>query len=220
MRAVACSVVVSCCLALAACAGFRGGWESIPYVGDTPPSLPESRTAFEARQRSRLHLSGITLDVGLNNQTRAYDMHVILFALPVMIDPRTVQTQRVEPGRTRVSINVTGTDGDFVLRARQAKLIVAGKAVSAIGAYEFGMWDSAGNRVSSGGEWAHRPLDDEHAIGRGARSDLLSIEFPVPTPSPAEPGIALDLSEALRATGKPAIPLIRFHPTRWKEGYT
>ena len=214
------AAIVSCCLALAACAGFRGGWESVPYVGDTPPSLPESRTPFEARERSRLQLAGITLDVGINNQTRTHDLQVMLFALPVMVDPRTVQTQTVEPARTRVSLRVTGTDGDFVLRARHARLIVRGQAVSAIGAHAFGLWDSAGNRVSSGGQWAHRPLDDEHAIGQGAHPDVLSIDFPLPTPSPAEAGIALDLSEALRAPGKPVIPLIRFHPTRWKEGYT
>lgn len=220
MRATLVTIATCSSLALAACAGFKGGWESVPYVGDIPPALPESRTPFEARQRSQLQFPGITLGVGINNQTRTHDTQVVLFALPVSIDLRTVPTQPVEPGTTRVSLRVSGTGGDFVLRFRLARLTVAGKSVAASGAYEFGMWDSVGNRVGSGGTYAHRPLGDSHALIEAARTHLLSIDFPVTTPPPSEAGIALDLSEALRAPAKPVIPLIRFHPSRWKEGYT
>jgi hypothetical protein len=211
---------VLCALLLAACAGYRGGWESVPYVGETPPALPEARTPFEARQRSELRLPGLTLAVGINNQTRTYDTQVYLFALPLSIDPRTVQTQPVEAGKTRVSLRVAGTEGDFVFRPQQARLTVAGQTVTGSVGFEFGQWDAAGNRVGSGGRWAHRPVGEALALSDGARSHLLSIDFPLPTPSPQDAGIVLDLSQALQAPGRPAIPPIRFQPARWKEGYT
>jgi hypothetical protein len=49
---------------------------------------------------------------------------------------------------------------------------------------------------------------------------LLSIDFDAPSPGPEVPDIAIDLSRALRAPGLAEVPLIRFVPVRWKEGYT
>jgi hypothetical protein len=48
----------------------------------------------------------------------------------------------------------------------------------------------------------------------------LTLEFPIERVSPEGAAISLDLSDALRNNAQPAIPLIRFHPVRWKEGYT
>ena len=211
---------VSACLILVACAGYRGGWESVPYIGDAPPSLPEYRTPFEAQQRAELSLPGLALGVGINNQIRTHDTQVYLYALPLSVDPRTVQTQKLEPGKTLVNLRVSRTAGDFVFQPKLAKLVVAGKTISGSRGFEFSMWDEAGNRVGSGGVWSERQTADEYKLSDGTRAYSLSIEFPVPTPAPEEAGITLDLSEALRAPGRPPIPLIRFHPTRWREGYT
>ena len=52
---------------------------------------------------------------------------------------------------------------------------------------------------------------------------LLSLDFDVPVPWPQSDDIALDLSAALKDmgnAGSPPLPLIRFAPVRWKEGYT
>jgi hypothetical protein len=50
---------------------------------------------------------------------------------------------------------------------------------------------------------------------------LLSLEFDTPVSSPESHGIALDLLDALRDVQNfRLIPLIRFAPVRWKEGYT
>lgn len=208
------------CLGLSACAGYRGGWESLPYVDAPPPPRPEARTAQEVRERSELRLPGITLGVGINNRARSYDTQVYLFVLPLAIDPRTVQPQVLDPGKTRITLRVSGTAGDFVLRPHLARLSVGGKTVSPVASFEFGMWDASGQRVASGGAWAHRPLPDEFPLVDASRTYLLSLDFPLPPPSPEDAQIVLDLGAALQAPGKPEIPPIRFQPARWTEGYT
>ena len=198
------------CLLLIGCAGYRRGWESVPYIGATAPTLAEYRTPFEAQKRAELVLPGVTLGVGINNQTRTSDTQLYLFALPLSVDLKDVQTQQVAPGTTRVTLRVVRTEGDFVFRPKLAKLIVAGNTVAGAQGFEFG----------KDGAWAYRPVADEVALSDGSRTYLLAIDFPVTTPPPKKPNIALDLSSALRAPGKPPIPLIRFVPTRWKEGYS
>ena len=52
---------------------------------------------------------------------------------------------------------------------------------------------------------------------------LLSLEFDIPVPSPKSPDILLDISRALQdlgSIGDPPLPLIRFAPVKWEEGYT
>jgi|GEM_PF-2747993 len=207
-------------LALSACAGYRGGWESVPYVGEVPPNFPEVTTAYEAYRRMELTFPGLTLSVGLGNRLRTYDTQVYLFVVPLSVDPRRVPTQSVDPAAARVLLRVTAADPGYVFLPQQARLTVNGETVAAKAAFEFGMWDAAGQRVASGGKWDHRPIGDTLALLESGRTYLLSIDFPVKAPSPESKGIVLDISEALRAPERPALPLIRFAPVRWNEGYT
>lgn len=220
VRAAVSVLAAASILALSACAGFRGGWESVPYVGDAPPAFPEAETAYEAQRRMELAFPGITLGVGLGNRLRTYDTQVYLFVLPLSVDPRRVSTQNVGPDTTRVSLRVTAADPGYVFQPQRARLTVEGQTVVGKAGFEFGMWDPAGERVASGGKWDHRPVVDALALTEPGRSYLLSIDFPVKAPSPESKGIVLDVSEALRAPERPALPLIRFAPVRWKEGYT
>lgn len=207
-------------VALASCAGYRGGWESVPYVGDAPPPLQVSRTSYEAYARTQLQFPGITLGVMLQNRMRDYDRQVYFYVLPVPGDSREQPTQRIDAGMTRVSLRVSGTDGDYVFQPLRARLSVGGVTVAATGAREFGMWDERGRPVSSAGRWGDQVIEGEHSLDDRKRTYLLSLDFPVASPSPERTDIVLDLSEALRANGRPALPPIRFAPTRWREGYT
>jgi len=185
---------------LAACAGYRGGWESVPYIGDVPPT--------EARE---LALPGLKLSVQIDNRLRTYDTQVYLFALPLSIDPRQVYVQNHQPGKTRVFVSVTPEAGDYVFEPAKAKLSVGGRHFAGAEGFEFGKWD---------GKWEHRPVGARFALHEGGRRYLLSIDFLTPVPSPESRDIVLDLSEALKSQAHPAVPLIRFAPVRWKEGYT
>ena len=207
------------CLSLLSCAGFRGGWESFPFIGEPPPTPPEYRTPFEAQKRSELELPGLTLGVSINNQLRTSDTRVFFYAIPLSADSSEVQTQEVDSGNARVLLRIAVREKGFVFRPRLAALSSAGSSASGLAGFEFGMWDQEGNRVRSGGTWAYRRVADEYDLSVGKTYNL-SVEFPLPVPPPESPDIALDLSKALQAPGKPAVPLIRFLPVRWKEGYT
>lgn len=206
-------------LFLAGCAGFQGGWESVPYVGDAPPQLPEAKTPYDSRERGKLSLPALTLAVSINNQVRTYDTKVYAL-VPLSVDPRTVPTREIQPGRTRVTLQVSGMTADFVFHPRLAKLTAGDRVVEGVDGFEFGMWDSAGQRVSSGGRYDDRPTGDRLALQDRTRAYLLSIDFPLDPPSPESNDISLDLSRALVAPNVPALPLIRFTPGRWKHGYT
>jgi hypothetical protein len=203
-----------------ACAGYRGGWESLPYIGETPPVTAESRTPLEAQKRSEFSLPGLTLGVSINNQLRTYDTQVYLFALPLSIDPRNVYSQTVEPGKTRAIVRVSAREAGFVFRPQLATLSAAGKRVSGTTGFEFGRWNESGNRVSSGGRWGYRGVPNEFTLNEIGRTYLLSIEFLLPVPPPDSTDIVLDLSQALRSSDQTVVPTIRFLPVRWKEGYT
>jgi hypothetical protein len=203
-------------LALAGCAGYRGGWESVPYVGDTPADLAEPGE----RRRPELQFPGLRLQVSIDNQLRTYDNQVYLFVLPLGIDPRNVYAKNHVPGRTRVFVSVTASETGFVFRPTRAVLTVAGKSFSGVEGFEFAMWNAQGERVERGGTWEHRGVGAELALTDVFRRYLLSIDFATPVPSPELPDIAVDLSQALGSPPQPALPVIRFAPARWKEGYT
>ena len=206
---------------LQACAGYRGGWESVPYVGDVPPALlPEASTPHESYKRSELQFPGLTLGLGINNQVRTYDTQVYLFVVPLGVDPRNVPTQRVDAGMTRINLRIKVQDARWVLRPGLARFRVAGKTVAAKAAFEWGRWDAQGHRVKTGGEWRYRATGDEASLDEPDRTYLLVLDFPVDAPSPESRELSLDLSEALVGAGRPPLPLIRFIPARWKEGYT
>lgn len=202
------------------CAGYRGGWESVPYLGETPPVRSGSRTPYEARKLSEITLPGMTLGVSINNRLRTYDTQVYLFVLPLSVDPRNVQTEHVEAGKTRINLRISDMTTDWNFRPRRARLTVGTQVVEGVAGFEFAMWDAQGRKVDSGGHWEHRATGDETVLVRQGDVHLVSIDFPVSLPSPEGRDISLDLSEALTSPPLPGIPVIRFAPIRWKEGYT
>ena len=96
MRATAIWLTLLACMQTG-CAGFRGGWESVAYIGDAPPSPIEPATsAYERNQRPPLSLPGMSLRVSIDNRVRDYDTQVWFFAVPVKVDPRAIQTDVAE----------------------------------------------------------------------------------------------------------------------------
>lgn len=210
-----CALIVT---AVAGCAGYRGGWKSVAFIGDTPPA---PRSGDEgASSPTTLLLPGLRLDIALDNALRTHDTQVVLFALPVAVDPRSVYTKNNQPGKTRLFLTVTPSSEGYVFRPTQAVFKLGKQELRGIAGYEFGMWNAAGQRVQQGGTWQHRPVGESFTLAQAGRPYLLSIDFDIATPSPETAGLAVDLSGALSSPRHPPLPPIRFAPVRWKEGYT
>ncbi len=206
-------------LTLVGCAGFRGGWESLPYVGPTAPTaLPES--AQGTAVRPPLLLPGVKLEVALDNRLRTYDTQVYLYAVPLSADLANTFDRNSDPRKTRLFVYVTASDSGVVFRPSQAVLRIGNQQYAGVAAFESGRWDSEGRRVNSGGVWQQRPVGPEVVLAEAGRKYYLSIDFDTPPPAPESTDIAVDLSRALILPRHPALPLIRFAPVRWKQGYT
>lgn len=213
--------LLSLALLVTACAGFRGGWESAAYIGEAPPAgLAERLAKTVPRRPPELEVGGLKLRVSIDNRVRTYDTQVYLFALPLSIDPRRAYSGVQPPGTTRVFVHVTPQVAGYVFIAEAAALRFAGQQFRAIGGHEFGRWDESGQRAERGGRWDHRPTTTPYRLDQPGRRYLLSIDFAAPVPSPEAHDIELDLSMALQAPGVEPIPLIRFTPVEWEEGYT
>jgi hypothetical protein len=216
IRSLRSCLVFALLVTIAGCAGYRGGWQSVAYVGD-PPVVPE-RPARSRYEPPVISLPGVRLQARIDNESQTYDT-AIYFGLPLSIDPRTTYPRNVQPGRTRVFVTATPADASFVFRPGEAQLSVAGQTFNGSAGYEFAMWTADWQRVESGGNWQHRPVGDAFALAETGRTYHLSVDFDTPVPSPGSPDIAIDLSKALASTVHPALPVIRFEPMRWKEGY-
>ncbi|MBP6901949.1 MAG: hypothetical protein KBC73_17770 [Burkholderiaceae bacterium] len=203
---------------LAACAGYRGGWESVAYVGGAPSTAIVERRPLPAGPRPDLGLPGLRLAVDLNNRLQDHDTQFMLVAVPVKLDFIDRQRPPADPGSTWVTLKVTPLDEGFVFEPKRARLALDQAWTMAREGHEFGRREAPGQPAPQGGD------DRWHAIGDGvALADghtyHLGLVFPVPTPSPRRPDIQLDLSQALRSPRQAALPLIRFLPTPWREGY-
>lgn len=206
-------------LMLGGCAGFRGGWESVPYIGDVAPTaLPDAVQSTAVRLP--LELPGLTLEVALDNRLRVYDTQVYFFALPLSADLNNTFDKNNNPQRTRLFVYVTAHEPGVIFRPTQAVLIVSGRRFTGVAASEFGQWNGEGRRVTEGGTWQRRPVGPERVLTNTGHRNYLSIDFETPPPSPESKDITVDLSRALIVPGHPALPLIRFAPVRWKQGYT
>jgi hypothetical protein len=209
---LACGSAACLVAGLVSCAGFRGGWESVAYLGEQPPVAPSPSAPFE--------LPGLSLRVTLHNRARTSDTQVMLFVVPVSIDPRRGSAQGVAPGRTRVYVNATPTIEGWLFRPLGATLSFDGKSFVSDAGWIFGQWDAQGRRVERGGSYDHQRVDDSLRLGQPGQVHLLSLDFPTSAPDPQRRDIVLDLGPTLRAESLPAVPTIRFQPTRWEEGYT
>lgn len=204
---------------LTGCAGFRGGWQSVAYVGDPAP-VAAAEPSPPSASGPALAFPGVQLQVGLDNELQTYDLQVMLFVVPMSADPRSTYRRNLTPGKTRLFVTVTAQDDSFVFHPRAAVLTFGGRRFEGQAGYDFDRWTEAGVRDARSGQWDHRRVDQTLALEQAGRRYHLSIEFDTPVPSPELRDIEVDLSGALRSSRHPPLPVIRFVPGQWKEGYT
>ena len=119
-------------------------------------------------------------------------------------------------------MNVTPQTGGFVFRPLLASLVVGSKRYPAMRGFEFGMWDAEGQQTDTGGVWEHRDIGAGVSLTQPRKRYLLSLEFDIPVPSPKSPEFRSIFPAHFRTSAvlETRLPLIRFAPVKWEEGYT
>jgi hypothetical protein len=205
---------VAICFSLVSCAGYRGGWESIPYVGSPPPTPSVTRTNYERLERLKLALPGLSLAVSLNNPSLDSDTLVDAYVVPV--PGPSVGTPPDAPKTAKVTLYITPGEEGYVFRPLLAPLSVGGQTASGLGGYPDAKFIGFKDGVAV--HAAPQRIADEAPLSTG-KSYIFDVEFPLPVPSPQAPDVVLDLSRALQAPGQPTVPVIRFLPVRWGNWY-
>ena len=92
-------------LALAGCAGYRGGWESVAMSATHLRPAWTNRSSASAPRL--LQSPGPQLQVSIDNQLRTDDTQVYLFVVPLVLDAREVYAaNHVAPHALFVSVTL------------------------------------------------------------------------------------------------------------------
>ena len=203
-------------LTLVSCAGYRSGILSMPYVGDTPP--PETKSASRGAI-DPIRVPGATLGVELNNTMQQNDYRVMLFVVPMSIDPRD-QVLGDKVGGLKLYLSVAPEAQSFVFRPEHVRIEVDGVRYSPALAslrlvHDPGVKETQWMEPDPGRD----PRGLRYALDKPQRTYYFRLLFDAPIPKP-DRNISLDISEALVSPDQARIPLIRYRQVRWSEGYT
>lgn len=201
------------CLLLAGCAGYRSGVVSQAYV-DTPPGV-------EVIARGTPHwlqVPGARLRVELGNEIQQREHQVVLFIVPVMLDPRDRPLYRAAEG-ARLLLEISASAAAH-FRPEHAVLWIDGQAYRPGGVQRITVFDPGEYPLAALREAEERPPAGlDYGLEPPGRHHQFWLRFAAPMPAPGQ-DIRLDLSAALRVRGQLPVPPIRFRPVRWKQGYT
>ncbi|WP_455377213.1 hypothetical protein [Petrachloros mirabilis] len=223
-------LVLAMLFLLSGCGGFRGGIESVPYVGENPPEETDSRSTWF----HEINLPGITLSLSLNNKLRTYQYELMLFFIPTYLNFWN-EFQDRDAETPELSFYLIAHELDLKLDPWRLVITVDGKEFRPTGvwvnnnererqvldAYIKARRQSPGDRpppIPRSSEWRDA-VTIPVMMKPGETSPRFIITFPIPLPSP-ERALSLDLTGALEAPMISERPVIRFKPTRWSEGYS
>jgi hypothetical protein len=217
-------------LLLSGCGGFRGGIESVPYVGTTGPQESAAHPAWP----HEVTLPDVTLRLSLNNAIQTYQYEVMLYVIPTYLnfwdEFRNRNAESLE-----LMVQVTARDMPVTFDPRQLLLTVGGKEVQ-----PKGVWVNNRERERQVIEDFvkarrqalpnHTPVTPRASEWRDAATDPAALRpmeqspryiviFPLPLVSPEE-DLALDINRALLEPRHSQIPPIHFKSMPWSEGYS
>lgn len=199
--------ILTSCLLLAGCAGFRSGVESGAVVDGQ-----------EADERGRIQLADVALTLDLHNQIQQNDFQVILFVVPVMYDP--VEKPRYnENDGIRLLLEIQPATADFRFRPERVVLTVDGRPLPPEKVSLIMVRDPEQFPLDGFQAIDQSPAGLDYRLRVPRRSWQFILKFAAPVPQPSSE-IQLDLSRALERPGKPPLPLIHFRSRPWNQGYT
>ena len=224
------SLCVLVLLMLSGCGGFRGGIESVPYVGDDEPQQTSTNRSWP----HEINLPGLTLYLSLNNTVQSYQYEVMLYIIPTYLnfwdefqhgDAENVElTLQMTPHESSISIDprklvLTVDDREFRPIAVWVNNLERERQV--IDAYVKARRQAPPDQppsIPSSSEWRDSVMAPV-IIRPREKSPRFIVTFPAQLPSP-ERTLSLNLDTAIIEPLSFDIPLIRFKPMHWSEGYS
>lgn len=222
--------IIAMLILLSGCGGFRGGIESVPYVGE-----PHGETSSaHPRWLHELVLPDFVVRLSLNNALRTYQYEVMLYIIPTYINLWDEFWNRDADG-LELTLQVVAKNISVTLDPRELVLTVDGQD-----ARPSGVWvnNTARERqvidtfvkarrqappdqppsVPKSSEWRDEVFNPV-TLQPGEASPRFIVVFPLALVSP-EKSLGLDLNRAVIEPRRPEIPPIQFKPMSWKEGYS
>jgi hypothetical protein len=215
---------------LSGCGGFRGGIESVPYVGT---AAQQESTAHPAWPHE-VTLSDLTFRLSLNNSVQTYQYEVMLYFIPTYLnfwdEFRSRDAEALE-----LTVQVTARGGPITFDPRQLILTVDGEEIQPNGVWVINpererqvIEDFVKARRQAlpnqlpvtphAVEWRDA-VTDPVALHPTDQSPRYIVTFPLPLLSPEE-DLALDINRALLEPRRSKIPPIHFKSMSWSEGYS
>lgn len=215
---------------LTGCGGFRGGIESVPYVGEATQQEHSSHSSWP----HEIVLQEFTLQLSLNNAVRTYQYEVMLYVIPTYLNFWNEFRNR-EADSLELSLQLTARDSSVVIDPRQLVLTVDGREVrpsgawvnnrererQAIDAFVKARKQAPADQprmIPRSSAWRDAGIDPV-ALRPGAQSPRFIVNFPLPLLSP-EKNLALNINHAILEPKGSHIPLIYFKSMPWSEGYS
>lgn len=224
-------------LALGACAGYQGGFASVPYVGDQHADIPNSTTKFALWNLGNLELPGVKVYVGLNDTLQTYDYAVMAVVVPIQVDFAEKNRSR-ESNRLHVTLHVTPRLANIVFEPQRIVVSIDGQRLPPAVAWTedqkklkqlldscYAASIAASRRGDSAPKDCLNPagyrdrIDTAMSLGAVGQVHWFTVAFDIPPPSP-DRVITLDLSQALHHPDLPQVPIIRFKKIRWSHSYS
>ncbi len=231
-------------LLLSACAQYKGGFTSVPYVGKIEPDLGSPSTLFELGQLETIRLpeSKLHMSIGLNNQIKTYDF-TLFFLVPVQMN-QTESLTHIEQDHLQLKLHISPQQDGFRFNPHLITIRLDGQEVTMSAAwiedndkrfnhlykaYHLALAKRAA-AIRSGispedapkankpkpEEW-REPVDTTMVLNKSDKSYWFIVDFDAPVPA-TDRGIILDLSKALQHPDLEPVPLIRFKKISWSEG--
>jgi len=210
------------------CGGFRGGIESVPYVGAAQAGEHTSHPSWP----HEIALPDVTLRLSLNNAVQTYRYEVMLYVIPTYVNLWEEFRNR-DAEALELSLQVIARASSLTFDPRELVLTMDGRDLR-----PSGVWVSNLERerqVLDAFVRARRRSDPPPPVPRatewrdavkspvtlrsGEASPRFIVTYPVPLVSP-EKDLSLDVAPAIVGTAPSGLPRIHFKPTRWSEGYS
>ena len=215
---------------LSGCGGFRGGVESVPYVGGIEPQQSSTNHAWP----HEITLPGLSLHLSLNNRVRTYQYEVMLYIIPTYLNFWD-EFQDRDAESLELTVQIIAHGSAVTIDPRQLTMTVDGKEF-----YPTAVWvnnlDRERQVIDTYVRARHQASPEQppplprSAQWRDAvtapaqvnpeeKSPRFIVTFPIPLPSP-ESTLSLDLNPSIIAPMPAHIPLIRFKSLHWSGGYS